>query len=80
MAKAGDAVLEFTGKEDYEFGDITKTVVNNIGEGVKDFTGKDEYQFGDITKTIWSKISPKKPNDKKRYEVEDDNGRQTDEL
>jgi len=80
VAKAGDAVLEFTGKEDYEFGDITKRVVNNIGEGVKDFTGKDEYQFGDITKTIWSKISPKKPNDKKRYEVEDDDGRQTDEL
>jgi len=81
VAKAGDAVLEFTGKEDYEFGDITKTVVNNIGEGVKDFTGKDEYQFGDITKTIWSKISPKKPNDKKRYEVEEVEGRQlTDEL
>jgi len=54
-------------------------VVNNIGEGVKDFTGKDEYQFGDITKTLWSKISPKKPNDKKRYEVEGDS-RQTDEL
>jgi len=54
-------------------------VVNNIGEGVKDFTGKDEYQFGDITKTLWSKISPKKPNDKKRYEVEDDS-RQIDEL
>jgi len=81
VAKAGDAVLEFTGKEDYEFGDITKRVVNNIGEGVKDFTGKDEYQFGDITKTIWSKISPKKPNDKKRYEVEEVEGRQlTDEL
>ena len=36
---------EFTGKSDYQFGDLTKTFVSN-------FTGKGEYQFGDITKRV----------------------------
>ena len=40
---------DITGKEDYEFGDLTKTAV-------KAFTGKDEYQFGDITKALGQKL------------------------
>ena len=36
---------DFTGNEEYKFGDITKAAVSK-------FTGKDEYEFGDITKKV----------------------------
>jgi len=38
-------VRDFTGNEEYKFGDITKAAVSK-------FTGKDEYEFGDITKKV----------------------------
>jgi hypothetical protein len=45
-----------TGKESYEFGDISKAVFGRAGtavsNGVAAFTGKEHYQFGDISRTI----------------------------
>jgi hypothetical protein len=38
-------VRDFTGNEEYQFGDITKAAVSK-------FTGKDEYEFGDISKKV----------------------------
>ena len=44
------SVSSYTGKEKYEFGDITKATVSK-------FTGKEDYKFGDITKAAADKIS-----------------------
>ena len=41
---------EFTGKEGYEFGDITREIESRRSKWVKDFLGKEDYEFGDITK------------------------------
>lgn len=38
-----------TGKEDYQFGDLTKDKLNDL---VAKFTGKDSYQSGDISRSI----------------------------
>eukprot|EP00929_Paragymnodinium_shiwhaense_P009091 TRINITY_DN113139_c0_g1_i1.p1 TRINITY_DN113139_c0_g1~~TRINITY_DN113139_c0_g1_i1.p1 ORF type:complete len:383 (+),score=60.40 TRINITY_DN113139_c0_g1_i1:96-1151(+) len=51
-ASAKVAVTSFTGKEDYEFGDITREIDRRAKESVAAFTGKADYEFGDITKTI----------------------------
>ena len=50
------SITEYTGKPEYEFGDITKAAVSKAGDAVLDFTGKDEYVFGDITKTVVSNV------------------------
>jgi len=42
-------VANFTGKENYQFGDITKTAFKN-------YTGKDEYEFGDVTKKLMGNL------------------------
>ncbi|CAK0820482.1 unnamed protein product, partial [Prorocentrum cordatum] len=44
------AVAGFTGKETYEFGDISREVDRRAKDAVNSFTGKDRYEFGDITK------------------------------
>ena len=44
------SVSSYTGKENYEFGDITKATVSK-------FTGKEDYQFGDITKAAADRMS-----------------------
>lgn len=61
-------VTNYTGKEAYRFGDITKATVSKLtgkesyefGDitktAVKTITGKEEYEFGDITKTAAKKI------------------------
>ena len=53
-------VSSFTGKEGYEFGDLSRAAVSKLGEtvatGVSSYTGKDEYVFGDLTKTTVAKI------------------------
>ena len=43
-------MTEFTGKEGYEFGDISKEIEKRRSQWVKDFLGKEGYEFGDITK------------------------------
>lgn len=40
-----------TGKESYEFGDLTKEVSKRVRDRVEEFTGK-PYQFGDISKAV----------------------------
>merc|ERR1712032_1019013 len=59
------AVANFTGKETYEFGDITKEALKRGGNAVKTFTGKDEYQFGDISKTVWNNLFGDKKSERK---------------
>jgi hypothetical protein len=52
-------ISEYTGKDEYVFGDLTKAAVSKVGAGItdviQDFTGKEEYEFGDITKTVVAK-------------------------
>ena len=45
--KAG--IANFTGKSDYQFGDITKNAVSK-------FTGKDDYKFGGVTKKLMGNL------------------------
>lgn len=55
------SISEYTGKEEYVFGDISKAVVTKVGAGiaesVQEFTGKSNYEFGDIAKTVVGKAS-----------------------
>jgi hypothetical protein len=48
LEKASSAIGEATGKEDYNFGDLTKGAVRK-------FTGKDHYEWGDLTKELKSR-------------------------
>jgi len=43
-------VKGYIGKDEYQFGDITKATVTKI-------TGKEDYEFGDITKTAFAVVS-----------------------
>lgn len=45
-------VYRYTGKESYQFGDLTKATIAR-------YTNKEEYQFGDITKTAIAKFTGK---------------------
>lgn len=60
---ARQGILDFTGKNDYRFGDITKSAVSKFSSSLEskllDYTGKDKYTFGDITKTTVSKFTGK---------------------
>lgn len=62
----GNTAKTITGKKDYKFGDISKTVV-------KEVTGKDNYQFGDISKALDKKAKAKvaEYTGKENYEVGD---------
>lgn len=40
-----------TGKEEYEFGDLTKEVSRRIQDRVEEFTGR-PYEFGDISRAV----------------------------
>jgi hypothetical protein len=46
----------FTGKDSYEFGDITKTIFRKTGSAVSSFTGQDSYEFGDISRTLVHRV------------------------
>jgi len=50
-----EAVLAFTGKEEYKFGDISKEAANRAKTAVANLLGKEEYKFGDVTKAAVNK-------------------------
>ena len=66
-----DGVKQYTGKDEYAFGDISVATVKKLSgnedyefgditkSAVKSVTGKDEYEFGDITKTAVKKVTGK---------------------
>jgi len=70
MAAQGvrDGVADYTGKEEYRFGDLTEATVQKVtgskdykfGDltrgAVKSVTGKDEYKFGDVTKSLFRRL------------------------
>ena len=59
-----DGVRSYTGKEQYQFGDITEATVRKVTKNedykfgdltkgaVRSLTGKEKYQFGDITRSF----------------------------
>lgn len=63
-----DSVKDYTGKDEYKFGDLTEATVRKVtgsdeykfGDltkgAVKRVTGKDEYRFGDISKSIFKRL------------------------
>mmetsp|Transcript_6777 Transcript_6777/g.11916 ORF Transcript_6777/g.11916 Transcript_6777/m.11916 type:complete len:277 (+) Transcript_6777:75-905(+) len=50
-----EAVLAFTGKEDYKFGDISKEAAIRAQNAIGNLLGNEEYQFGDLTKSAINK-------------------------
>ena len=42
-------IANYTGRDTYRFGDVTKTAFKN-------YTGKDEYEFGDVTKKLMGNL------------------------
>jgi hypothetical protein len=49
-----DAAASYCGKEEYEFGMLTKEVTSRVSSRVEEFTGK-PYEFGDITRAVEEK-------------------------
>ena len=66
-----DGVKQYTGKEEYAFGDISVATVKKLSgnedyefgdltkSAVKSVTGKDDYEFGDITKSAVKSVTGK---------------------
>lgn len=58
-----DTISDFTGKPDYQVGDISRAAIRKLSKGVamgvSEFTGKSEYHFGDISKAALEKITGK---------------------
>ena len=52
-------MADFTGKEQYTFGDISRELESRRAAWVQEFTGKSDYQFGDLTKTFVSNFTGK---------------------
>mmetsp|Transcript_115610 Transcript_115610/g.326831 ORF Transcript_115610/g.326831 Transcript_115610/m.326831 type:complete len:287 (-) Transcript_115610:102-962(-) len=50
-----EAVSAFTGKEEYELGDITKEADKRAKAAIATLLGKEEYQFGDISRAAAAK-------------------------
>jgi len=49
----GDLFInKLTGKDNYEFGDISRFVGGKLEEAACAFTGKDKYEFGDLSRTL----------------------------
>lgn len=48
----GGFVKKLTGKDKYEFGDLTRHTQKKLGKQVNKLTGKEEYEFGDLTKWL----------------------------
>jgi len=49
----GDLFLnKITGKDKYEFGDLTKWLGNTLQEKACEVTGKDSYEFGDLSRHL----------------------------
>lgn len=56
MSPLGDLFInKLTGKESYEFGDLSRFMGDKLSEAVGNFTGKESYEFGDITRAMDSK-------------------------
>ncbi|KAL1518750.1 hypothetical protein AB1Y20_003035 [Prymnesium parvum] len=55
-----ETISDFTGKHDYQVGDISRAAIRKIGHGVatsvSEFTGKEEYHFGDISRAALAKV------------------------
>ncbi|CAE6971690.1 unnamed protein product [Symbiodinium natans] len=70
----GDLFInKLTGKDKYEFGDLSKFVGGKLQEAVGNFTGKDSYEFGDITRSLDAKAKAEvcKVTGKDVYELGD---------
>eukprot|EP00435_Cladocopium_sp_Y103_P045656 s1834_g13.t1 len=70
----GDLFInKVTGKESYEFGDLSKFIGGKVQEAVGNFTGKESYEFGDITNTLDAKAKAEvcKVTGKDVYELGD---------
>jgi len=70
----GDLFInKLTGKDNYEFGDLSRLVSGKLQEAVGNFTGKDEYEFGDLSRTldVKAKNEVKKITGKETYEFGD---------
>jgi hypothetical protein len=52
-------VAEFCGKENYEFGDLSKELAKRTKEGVLSYTGRSDYKFGDLTRQALKNLSGK---------------------
>jgi len=50
-----EAVLAFTGKEDYKFGDISKEAAVRAQNAIGNLLGSEEYEFGDLTRAAMGK-------------------------
>jgi hypothetical protein len=50
--KVKDSIAKMSGKETYEFGDLSKLLDQIAKDKVNNFTGKQEYSVGDVTKEI----------------------------
>lgn len=54
LEAAHRGITDFTGKDEYHFGDLTRTAIAKFADtaktGISNYTGKDSYEFGDITK------------------------------
>ena len=55
-----EGVSGFTGRDEYQFGDLTKAALSKVGAGVaagvSSITGKETYEFGDLTKAAVDKV------------------------
>lgn len=50
--KVKELVCEMSGKDEYEFGDLSVEIDKRVKESVADFCGKDTYEFGDLSKEV----------------------------
>lgn len=66
-------VNSITGKEEYEFGDISRWMDQRAKSAVNELTGKDEYRFGDLSRFADATIKEKLNNftGQEEYQVGD---------
>jgi len=55
-SKIKDKVADISGKEEYEFGDLSRHIDSRIKDKVADLSGKEKYEFGDLSKEIVRRI------------------------
>merc|ERR1712176_941657 len=53
----GQTAKVFTGKEHYEFGDLSRALDEKAKQRVAEFTRKHDYEVGDISKEILRRLS-----------------------
>jgi len=70
----GDLFInKLTGKDQYEFGDLSKWMDSKMKEKACELTGKDTYEFGDVARFVDSRVKEEvcKLTGKKKYEFGD---------